>query len=144
MNRISEATVTNVPSSGKLLVINRTQNEREIKPDLQRERPAVARVVNHGFRGGYDDLESNSQASTVSKFESFLSSEPKKRITADNPSLSRLKEKIERQKASRAIVPNIETRNLGTKTLIRKVASATGPSTYLGFNTGVEKQIPVI
>lgn len=149
MNRISEATVTNGQSAGKLLVINRTEVASRADGtgmDGLGGVAAVARVVSHGGGGRVDDSESVS-VSTTSKFESILSSYDAKKpriLPSDGPSLDRLKEKIERQKASRAIIPNIETRGTGNKVFVRKVASAQGPNTYLGFNTGtVDKEIQV-
>ena len=156
MNRTSEASVTN-PNGGKLLVINRTDGISRTAPTTTKEAGqnlGVARVVSHlpptraGDKcggGAGDDLDSYS-LSTNSNFKSILSSSETSRkrfVPLDSPQLEKLKEKIERQKASRnpGIVPNVPTKGAKNPVVVRKVASAQGPNTYLGFNTGVEKQL---
>lgn len=74
---------------------------------------------------------------SMTKLTSLASSEGRIRLhPSEGPSLNRLKERIERQKAQRQIVPAFETTK-SSKSMVRKVTASQGPNTYLGFNTGV-------
>ncbi|CAG5105844.1 Oidioi.mRNA.OKI2018_I69.chr1.g2504.t1.cds [Oikopleura dioica] len=141
MNRVSDAIVRRDPDPEDFFVIDKT-NAAKIDQDRLNRALGVARVVetNPGLQ---DDLSS---FSSLSKFESIISNTrsqaSKKFVPKEGSGLLTLKEKIERQKATRSIVPQLDCANANPKALTRKVATTSGPSKYLGFNTDGRDSTP--